>query len=680
MRRKLLLAPLLSAIVLVLVVVGTGMWPIFAQQEATEGIFGKVTGISAASPGLTVLTIRTLAGEDRTVEAAAESAAIMIPGRETATAVDIALGDFLAVRAARRADGRLHVIKALVRPERPVLHTHVTGTIIGVEEGQVAIMDRDGNLVTADFLPDGDALESGQVLTAVVRHHPRADSLSVLAVERAETKIDRLQTALQQAVSKRATQNQENLGARLRADITGHLTVLREYLNRADPGAEDMFFDTLDDSASLLTSFDLDLGSPSLKVSGRIQRITGGTLFVAPAEGPEVELRITDETSIRLFGRSSSQENLQEFHLVEAVYTPRPGAALTRGEALTIDVLFPFLTEPHVRALPPQVLAGELEGVIRSTDVAAVPQTLSVEVAPDRVIPLTVASAIRVRIGDRTGGLDELATLISVKVMYNPATMEALDIQTLDLRPREEFVSGVVKGLIPKTKPVRRIQGSREEGNILIARVDGRATALTVTDETIIVRDGQRVGAAAMKVGDLVRPTTAYDVGSGEIRRLSLKSPQLRGTLRGVLSAPSGRDYLTLSTEGLGLITVNVLGHAEVLKDGEAVDVSSLELREIVVSGVYSPDRLLASSLVVAPPSALRATGAVSELDRERGIVTIALPSGESIVLLIPNKPGIVVLDGKPGATRDLGEGDSVLAAYYRPGLPIVVRIVVRSG
>ena len=675
MRRKLFLAPLLSTIVLILVVIATGMWPIFAQDEATEGIFGVVTGISAASPGLTVLTVRTLAGEDRPVEAAAESAAITIPGRETATAVDIALGDFLAIQAARQADGRLQVIKALVRPIRPVLHTHITGTVVGADEGQATIMDRDGNLVTADFFPDGDTLERGHVITAVLRHDPRADSLSVLAVERAETKIDRLRDALQQAVTNRATQNRENLGARLRADITGQLTTLREYVNRSGADVGALLAGDLDRSASLLTSFNLDLGSPVIRVSGRIQEINrdSGTLLIASQEGPQVQLEITDATSIRLFGRSSSQENLQDFHLVEALYTPRTGAALTSGEAVSIDVLFPFLTDPHVRALTPQVLAGELEGVIHATDVAAVPPTLSVEVAPDRIITLTVTPS-------EAGELDQLAALRSVKIMYDPATMEALDIQTSDLRPGEAFVSGVVKGLIPKTKPVGRIEGSREEGNILITRVDGRAIALTVTDDTTIERDGQKVFAVAMEVGDLVRPTTAYDVGSGEIRRLNLRSPQLLGTVRGVLSAPSGTDYLTLSTGGLGLITVNVLGHAEVLKDGDAVDIGSLELREVVVSGSHSPDRLRASSLVVAPPSALRATGTVSELDRELGVVTITPTSGEPIVLLIPNKPGIVVVDGKPGATRDLSEGDSVLAAYYRPGRPIVMRIVVRSG
>ena len=272
--------------------------------------------------------------------------------------------------------------------------------------------------------------------------------------------------------------------------------------------------------------------------------------------------------------------------------------------------------------------------------------------------------------------LFELVPLIPVKVRYDPSTLTALALETFDEKPGLAFVSGVVKSFVPKTKLGTVIPGRTSEGNTLIISPSGETITLNVTGSSIIERAGLRMTIHDIKVGDLVRPTSRYDVDTLEVQKLALKSPELQGTIRGKVAAPGGGGLITISTDGLLLLTVTILPATDITRGTNKVEFKDLVVGDRVVSGRYNLRTRLVSQLLVQPSDILRAMGTISGLDTQFNIVTVAPDAGE---LLIPNKLGIIIKDANTQATfSDLVVGDKVLAVFYRPGR-VVVRIIVES-
>ena len=104
-----------------------------------EGIFGRVVDIEAAA-GVTAITLEDPATRTSYRVEAGENTAVTVPGKSPASPADISVGDFLAVLA-QRMDNRLEAMGILVKPDTPVLHTHVTGALMGAANGQVSLMD-----------------------------------------------------------------------------------------------------------------------------------------------------------------------------------------------------------------------------------------------------------------------------------------------------------------------------------------------------------------------------------------------------------------------------------------------------------------------------------------------------------------------------------------------------------
>ena len=69
----------------------------------------------------------------------------------------------------------------------------------------------------------------------------------------------------------------------------------------------------------------------------------------------------------------------------------------------------------------------------------------------------------------------------------------------------------------------------------------------------------------------------------------------------------------------------------------------------------------------------------VAAIDATRGIVTIAPGVGDQVTLLVPNKPGIVFVDGDSASVEEVRVGDLVELVFYSPENKIVVRIVISS-
>lgn len=676
MGRTITKATLLAGLLLVSAAVGIASSAVLLAQEEQKGIFGTVAAIARPSPGLTVISLDTTTEGTQEVEAA-ENTAITIPGRETASSAELSKGDFLAV-VAQVSGNRLRAVRILVKPEKPVVHAHVTGSVVGAVGDQVSIMDRHGNVITADpLLQEGGIAPAGEVVTFVVQQDVRAGSLSIVGSESVNQKRERLEAALQTALGSGASENLENLGERARANITGHLTTLREILNRADQSIGFIFSDALDRSVqeygTVLAAF--RLGEPTVKITGVIEDIdrTGGVLFITPGEGPRVDVKLTQATAIQdVFGQGVLPDNLELANQVEAVYE------LQSKEARSIDVVFPALGQNLVRGLLSQAKRGELEGNASRFDPAAAPPVIAVTLSTNETVSLTITPQTVIRVREESAQLEQLVPGGAVKVRYDPSTLEALEIDTFG--EEQTFVSGVVKGFIPKIRPGIRLPGSEAEGNLSVISLDGRAVALNITAETIIERDGIRKNIRAITQGDLVRPTSRYNPGTRNVQRLVLRAPELQGTVRGTGTTPGGRTYVTISTDELDLVTMTVGDATGATRQGAGVAFSDIRVGERVVAGLGSGRRLVASRLELQPPPALRTVGTISSLDSRLFIVTVAPTEGEPLKLLVPNKPGIITKDGNRRASfSDLQEGDQVQLAFHRPN-GVVIRLIVTSS
>ena len=167
-----------------------------------------------------MFTLGTTAGDVKKVEAA-ENTIVDIPGKQRASATDISVGDFLAVLPI--AGTPLKAVRILLKPEAPVVHAHITGSVQEDRGEQVSILDKDRNLVTADLLLQGNGIDAAQVVTAVLHQDLKTGKLSILGAESADTKIARLEGALDLAGSQ---ENEANLKERLREIISGHEELL----------------------------------------------------------------------------------------------------------------------------------------------------------------------------------------------------------------------------------------------------------------------------------------------------------------------------------------------------------------------------------------------------------------------------------------------------------------------
>ena len=639
--------------------------------EADDGIIGRVTDVARPSPGFTVLTLDPSAGGPVvgpvTVEATAEGTGVVIPGREAALPSDISPGDFIALTA--RVDGaRLQAIKILVKPRAPVLHAHITGSSIGQEGNQIVFMNAVGNQVTADA-PDRELLV-GQVATAVMHQDPATRRLAILDGELSNTKIVRLAGALEGASDANAVENTRNLGNRMQASVRGHLTTLRQILNRVGPDIKGTFTEAMErflrEHGNLLASH--DLGPPAIKLTGVIADIdpTRGTVLVTPQEGPQVELKLTDDTEIRLFGKEARAENLEAGqHINQQV---RSIHTIQTNEAETLEVLIPALGKNLIGSLLEQAMTGELAGTVARIDPSVDPPSLVIRLDTGETVALAVGPATKIRVSDELKDLQDLVLGASVKVRHDPGTMVALNVDTVDERPDQAHISGVVN---------RRTK----EASVNIASFEGETVTLKFISGSVIERDGMLVTAGVIRLGDLVRPTSRYNTRTGEIVRLVLRAegPRITGIVRGTGTTPAGNSYITISTSTLDLVTLRVTDVTKIARLGEVASFEDVSAGDTLELGLFNLRTMIISDMALGPPKTLRIEGTITALDRELLIVTVSPAIGEFVKLLVPDKPGKITLDGDTSASfDDLEEGDQVLSAFYIPG-NVVVRIIVRS-
>ena len=406
-----------------------------------------------------------------------------------------------------------------MRPERPTVHAHFTGSKVGSGEDRIPLLDRHGNLITMDLPEERSVVTSGLVVTAVIRQDLKTDGLSLLGTETADDKIGRLVGALTNSLSSGSSEVQDNLKVRLTEATTGHLTTLYEVIFRVDPGIRFVFADALE--AARVRHLDrlsgFDLGPPTAMLTAGIQDVAaGGTaVFVSPFPGIEQAVNLKGDTRIGFFGEPGTPDQLDLGQRIVYQYD------LAASTAISLDVVFPALGRDIVRSLLPQVGVGEIEGVISSVNTD--PPALQVELGTGTSISLAIDSDTRVLVAKLPAGLDDLFQGTPVKVIYDPSSLTALSIDTYD--PGQPFLTGVLSGIIRKIRPGIVIPGSDEVGNISIVTPSGEARTLNITDDTVIEREGRRMNIGAPTLGDLVKATTRYDRATGNLHRLVVAGP-----------------------------------------------------------------------------------------------------------------------------------------------------------
>ena len=703
--------------------------PASAQQTQQRGIFGTITSLQPMGTGLTVLTVEAVDGTAQEIEVLDELTIVEIPGRHSAAAADLSVGDFVAalildsltainintasaellgtltqigsVRAQaiidyRESQGpfssineildvpgigptifngiRLQIVVddhveaqwVMVKPPKAVLSSHFTGVVLkrDLDLDQMTLMDRDGNRVVFNIPASATLPFPGDVVTATVKHDPKLDTSTVLGLDLAEAAQGRLRQALDLAELQGASINLENLKQRLKNATTGSLTLLRNVADRTPPATVPLAR-AVDDVERVLEEF--GLGSPLLITSGVVDLVDpeAGVMGVTPDIGSPVELFVDAFTTITEEGSSVSLHEELFGRRVKATYD------LVSFRAIAIEILASkVLAEELTRALIPLALVGEVEGTVSALELSFTPPSMLVQPAEGDPIRLTVPDGTSISLEGVAARLEDILRA-QVKVRYDTALGEALQIESASRRPSETFLSGVVTSLIRK-----------ETRRVTVASSTGPTLTLTITEDTFIERDGQLVPINEIRLGDLVRPTTRYNATSLELGKLALKSPitPVTGPIRGIDTNPE-KGRLTVSDPSLGLVTFIVTGATEIIRLGEESDLASIRLGErLDTRSVFNAATHEALRLVVEPAIAAQASGVISTLNSDLFIITVTQTDGEVIPLLVPNKPGIITLDNDPRANfLQLSIGDLVPEVFYRRDDLVVFTLVVTS-
>ena len=642
-----------------------------SHQRGHFGVVSKVTSVSGAS----TITLDTSSGPV-TVTARPETTNVGIPGQERAFPRDISVGDSVAVLA---SSGQ--AISILVKQERPVQTRHFIGVVTFVgEDSTVGITDDRGNQISAVGSGEVSDLRPGELVTAILSQDLRTGALVITGLERAIDNLARTQAALARAEQSGAAANLEVLKARLASNSTRHLTVLQEVAQRAPPGVRPRVraeLQTAQESyAPVLSRF--DAGSPSAEVSGIITFVgsLNQPVTIQPPGLDQVDVSITTDTSIRFQGQEIGFNLLQLGNRVIAQYD-----LATQTSSRILVLPGERLDQGVAEGLLRTVGSGEATGVIIDVDPDLVPPRVTIDLteplgAEPLTLSLSAASVIRAD-GDQVQLDAILGNLVSVGFVLE--TLEVIEIDTLTITPGQESVSGVVHSFIPKTK---EDLSEPLPYNFSILTPDGEVRNLNHTKDTIIRRDGRQLDITRVRVGDLVRPNTRFVTASNDLILLSLRSPQaaqVRGTIRSITISPEGQDQVTISGDGLEVLTVFVTPATDLDQLGQAIQFGDLAVGQRVLNGTHDPLSWEAIRLELGPPRSAQVRGQITAIDLSDLAITITTPQGEEVTLFVfKAKRTRINLRGNPTPLfSDLQVGDEVRVGFYDPNTKEALNLVI---
>ena len=724
---SLILTGLMLLATLALVTLASGAAPLNAQNLQQRAILGFIYNVESYGGGLTVITVQDQNGGQLQLEAKDELTIVNIPGQANSLAQDLQVGTTLAALALERvgvinvntatdlqlqslpqvgparsqaivnyrtSNGYFDSVNDLLqvsginqsildtirgqivvndwllaqqimsKPGQAVLHFHVTGVVVRLTPSEISILDAEGNLITlALTLGGASGISPGTPVTVAINYDPKLGTYTAVDIDRVEDAVTRLISALTMAEQARDAENIANLRLRL-VDAVGRVSAaLKQAVDRA-PVVRQAVQSYIGELQTLLRA--LDLYGPVVTVTGVVDLVdaTGGFLGITGKDDLPIDLRVVPETVIR-DGNVDIALNQELFgRRVRVTYDPSPESLRTHRIDLIRDTGLP---QHIIEQLAASASQGETEGLVVEVNQRANPNYIVVELDDGSRLPLQVVPGA----GYETGLGSFHRSRVAVR--YDPYNLDLLYIQESRPTAGETPIAGVIRDL--------DLKESRE---IDIAVAGGTVLTVTWVANSQVARDSIPINPSDISIGDVVRPTSSYvapDVTFLTIRQLDLVSPvaSIAGPILGV-DAQAGR--ITVLPDDGQLVTILVDGFTEVIRNEESDILESVRPGERLASGsLYNPLTSRASRIVVEPAKVARITGTVTDVDRQKFIITVT-PDGTNnqLVLLVPNKPKIVTVNGDPGASfLDLRVNDRVGNLLYRYDDQVVVELIVSS-
>ena len=362
----------------------------FAQVvfSGEDGVFGSVT---TATPS--EITIQTASGP-KTLAVDA-STTVNIHGWESPLVSDIAPGTLAAILS----DGP-RAVSILAVPVRPVRTRHFTGVVVESDSG-MTLRDDSGRQVTVIPADGLEAPHIGEVVTVVLEQDPTTDSLVVTAIDRAISGAERLNDSLvlgQDTTASESFNNPASLLGRLVEHGVRNLSMLSSSNSGAMADANEFY-------AGLFSEH--NLGVPSADVTGLVSSIDSvtGEVGVQPESGPSVMVRLSEATTVALFGERVKSGQLDLASRVTVRYALNGGSA-SRVTVLAGDSL-PTDSSMHLALSAGK---GEAQGTL--TNIGSRPATITI-----------LDPATGQQIALQTGGVAQVGSFsegASVFARFNP--------------------------------------------------------------------------------------------------------------------------------------------------------------------------------------------------------------------------------------------------------------------
>ncbi len=550
------------------------------------------------------------------------------------------------------------------KPDGTVLHFHVTGVVVQLTASELSVLDADGHLLTlALTLGGASGISPGEPITVAVRHDPKQGTYTAVDIDRVDDALDRLTAALVAAEAVGDAENATNLRLRL-VDAVGRVNAaLRQAVDRY-PAVRQAVQSYTGELQTLLRAF--DLYGPVVTATGVVDLVdtSGGWLGITDVNGDAIDLKLVPETVLR-DGPMDIDLNQELFgRRVTVTFDPNPDSLRAHRIDLVRDTGLP---QHIIDMLADTANEGEAEGTVIEVNELSEPGYIIVQLDDGRRLPLTVVPT--------AGYVTGLASFQRqrVAVRYDTHTFDLLYIQSSRPGAGETPIAGVILDLDIK-----------ESRQIDIAVPGGTVLTVTWVANSEVTRDSLSINPSDISIGDVVRPTSRYvpsDVTFLAVRNLDLISPV--ASIRGpVLGVDVNASRVTVLPRNGQLITIKLDNTTQIERNGEPSSLDSVQPTERLAYGsLYNPLNSEASRLIIEPAKVARVSGSITDVDLNDFILTVR-PDGVDyeLVLLVPNKPRVVILDGDTTVSfADLRVGDRVDNLIYRYDDEIVVELMVSS-
>ena len=734
-------ASALAAFALILALTVTAIGPTSSRANADhaplQALFGNVVEVSLPD----TLTVATDSG---VVEVIVPDSTVFTG---TITAVeDISEGDRIVGSIHVAEDGTITADRILIVPNsNNTVTQHILGVILDYEDDVVVMQDSDGSTISID-VPEGvDVPEIGTVVTAIAQLDRTTGRLLAQTFELVEDVVQRLQEALDRATDEDQIKALEELLERARDQHLSALERAREALERAQNAVQAAIeereeaerrlrevqaqFDALR-LRYVQEASDRNERLPQLRIEGLIGFDAEEWLEPTGMFTLKPRINDADDSITRTFTWDEETLAIIPVEVRESdPDTPAVTTTTARSVALPLNdvkslipagssvlVQYDPNTEPAlatlVTVLPPEI-PDAIEDALENERLRSISGFITlVEETPnltgttgvivvtnrehDVKVAVKVVGSTQIEIDGQLAMFSDLAAGMSVDVDFAEAEVVDDETQTTlsgrlnALRVRassqvdtnEVHVAGVIAGLDSDSRTIGVLT---RDGEVLRARV---------SDDAVIVKDGEVSRFGAVETGDLVLDATRFNRETTVFTRLVVQSPRaidLTGTITGVDRNP---NRIKVTTSSGDVIVVFITSSTRISdEDGDLLEPTDIEVGNRLIKGQVMPvqldDRtvLVATEMVVGTAVITTARGVVNSVDAESGVLgvttdsAVVLSGGRQIQLRVAeNNRSIIFKNEVQIRTLDTVEvGDIVESVSFVRATGDIVRISVVS-